>query len=394
MGILARHVRVVAGATLLMSASLTGALAQSVEAAAERLREIVQDQGLSIEWDGVEVSGDGGVLRNVRVGREDGMLPIGNINLEGVSEVDEGYAIEDVTMDRYHMVNGADSLTVDGVAMTGVLLPNEQSIDSYGGSVFYETADIATVNVVSKGKEIFTLTDMHAEISPSDEAGKPMEFSGAAEGFTIDLTIIEDPQQAAVIKALGYEKLEGYLEMDGSWNPADGQLTLNEYGMSVVDAGSLGLSFDLGGYTPELIASLRQIQKQMAENPDGDSSQQGMAILGLMQQMIFHSAEVSFADDSLTNKVIDFVAQQQGMSASDIRNQAKAVLPFALAQLNNPEFTTMVTQAVSAYLDDPKSLSVRAEPGSPTPFAMIMASGMTNPVDLIKSLNVQVTAND
>lgn len=394
MGILARHVRVVAGATLLMSASLTGALAQSVEAAAERLREIVRDQGLSIEWDGVDVSGDSGVLRNVRVGREDGMLPIGNINLEGVSEIDEGYAIEDVTMDRYHMVNGADSLTVDGVAMTGVLLPNEQSIDSYGGSVFYETADIATVNVVSKGKEIFTLTDMHAEISPSDEAGKPMEFSGAAEGFTIDLTIIEDPQQAAVIKALGYEKLEGYLEMDGSWNPADGQLTLNEYGMSVVDAGSLGLSFDLGGYTPELIASLRQIQKQMAENPDGDSSQQGMAILGLMQQMIFHSAEVSFADDSLTNKVIDFVAQQQGMSASDIRNQAKAVLPFALAQLNNPEFTTMVTQAVSAYLDDPKSLSVRAEPGSPTPFAMIMASGMTNPVDLIKSLNVQVTAND
>lgn len=394
MGIMARHIRVVAGATLLMSASLTGALAQSVEAAAERLKAIALDQGVTIEWDSIEVSGDNGVLNGVKIGREGDLLPISNINLDGVSEVAEGYAIEAVTLDRYYRAEGNDSLTVDGVAMTSVLLPNEASIDSYGGSVFYETADIATVNIVSKGKEIFSLTDVHAEISPSDDAGKAMEFSGAAEGFTVDLTVIEDPQQAAVIKALGYEKLDGYLEMDGSWNPADGKLMLNEYSMSVVNAGSLGLSFDLGGYTPELIASIRQIQKQMTENPDGDSSQQGMAMLGLMQQMIFHSAEISFADDSLTNKIIEFVAQQQGMSASDIRNQAKAVLPFALAQLNNPEFTTMVTQAVSAYLDDPQSLSVRAEPGSPTPFAMIMASGMSNPVDLIKSLNVKVTAND
>lgn len=393
MGIVARHIRVVAGASLLMSATLTGAWAQSVEGAAERFKEIVEEQGLTMEWDSVNVAGDSGVIVGVRVGSGDDLIPIGNINLDTVSEEDEGYRVASMTMDRYFLQNGEDSLTVDGVAMTQVLLPNEESIDAYGGSVFYETADVGSVNVVSKGTEIFTLTDLHAEITPSGE-GTPMEFSGAAEGFTVDLSIVEDPQQAAVIKALGYEKLEGFMEMDGSWNPADGQLTLGTYSMSVVNAGSLGLSFDLGGYTPELIASLRQMQKQMTENPDGDSSQQGMAILGLMQQMIFNSAEISFADDSLTNKVLEFVGQQQGMSANDIRNQAKAVLPFALAQLNNPEFTTMVTQAVSTFLDDPQSLTVRAEPASPTPFAMIMAGGMSNPVDLIKSLGVQVTAND
>lgn len=393
MGIVARHIRVVAGASLLMSATLTGAWAQAVEAAAERFKEIVEEQGLTMEWDSVDVSGNGGVLSGVRIGTAGQMVPIGNINFDGVSEVEDGFAIEAVTMDRYHTTSGNDALTVDGVAMTSVLLPNEASIDSYGGSVFYETADVATVSVVSDGKEIFTLTDLHTEITPSGD-GTPMEFAGAAEGFTVDLTVIEDPQQAAVIKALGYETLEGYMEMDGSWNPADGQLTLGTYSMSVVNAGTLGLSFDLGGYTPQLIASLRQMQKQMTENPDGDSSQQGMAILGLMQQMIFHSAEISFADDSLTNKVLEFVGQQQGMSASDIRNQAKAVLPFVLAQLNNPEFTTMVTQAVSAFLDDPQSLTVRAEPSSPTPFAMIMAGGMTNPVDLIKTLGVTVSAND
>jgi hypothetical protein len=70
------------------------------------------------------------------------------------------------------------------------------------------------------------------------------------------------------------------------------------------------------------------------------------------------------------------------------------VLPFALAQLNDPELTTQVTQAVSAYLDDPQSLFIRAIPGAAVPFAMIMAEAMTAPQNLPKSLGVTVVANE
>lgn len=394
MGIVARHMRVAAAATLLMSASLSGALAQTVEAAAERLKEIVSEQGLAIDWDSVDVSGSDGVLVGVRAGTADDMVPIGDIRIDGVSEEDEGFLIESVSMERYYVGDSTGSLSVEGVEMTNMLLPNEDVIDSYGGSIFYETADIDRISVYAGGTQVFEMTSLYAEISPSDDDGSPMEFEGAAEGFMIDLSIIEEPDQRAVLQALGYERLEGYMSMAGSWQPTDGRLELSEYEFTVVDAGTLGFTFDLGGYTPDLIASLREMQKQMAANPDGDSSAQGLALLGLMQQMTFHSAEIAFADDSLTDKIVEFVAQQQGMSANDIRNQAKAILPFALAQLNNAEFTTMVTQAVSAYLDDPQSLRVRAEPASPTPFALIMAGGMTNPVDLIKTLGVTVTAND
>ena len=115
---------------------------------------------------------------------------------------------------------------------------------------------------------------------------------------------------------------------------------------------------------------------------------------GASQQLTFNSASIRFDDDSLTNKVLDYVGKQQGMSGKDIANQAKAIVPFGMAQLNNPELTAQVTAAVSAYLDDPKSLEISAEPEQPVPFALIMAGAMSNPADLTKTLAVSVTANE
>jgi hypothetical protein len=70
------------------------------------------------------------------------------------------------------------------------------------------------------------------------------------------------------------------------------------------------------------------------------------------------------------------------------------MVPFGMAQLNNPELTTQVTNAVSAFLDNPKSLTISAEPENPVPFAVLMAGGMGDPTTLPKTLGVSVSAND
>jgi len=124
------------------------------------------------------------------------------------------------------------------------------------------------------------------------------------------------------------------------------------------------------------------------------SSEQGLAMLGLMQQLTFHSASLRWDDSSLTNKAIDYVAKSQNMSADDIKNQAKAIVPFLAAQLNNAELSSLITAAVTKYLDDPKSLQISATPPAPVPFAQIAATGMANPVDLTKTLGVTVKANE
>ena len=117
-------------------------------------------------------------------------------------------------------------------------------------------------------------------------------------------------------------------------------------------------------------------------------------MLGLMQQLTFHGATIRFDDDSLTGKVLDYVARQQGAKPADIVNQAKAMLPFADgAAQQSRAASKQVTEAVGTYLDEPKSLEIRAAPASPLPFAVIAAGAMAAPKDLPKTLGVTVTAN-
>lgn len=388
------HLRTLALSTLLAAAPIGSALAQTSQAAVERFEALIEAIGGDVSWSDVSYSGSDAELIDVTVASKDETYPIGNITLSGISEVDKGYRVESISIDDYR-VDGEDGAfaALRGVELGGVLLPNEGEQDNYGGFLFYETADVERMIVDVNGVEVLTLTDTHFE-STVPEDGKPMEYSGAVEGFRLDLSLVEDASQKAVIQALGYEQLSGYVEMEGSWQPADGRLIMSKNAVTLTDAGTLDFQLDFGGYTPAFIASLREIQQKMAADDSADSSAQGMAALGLMQQLTLHSANLGFIDDSLTDKVIEFVAKGQGVSASDLKNQAKAVVPFALAQLNVPDLTAKASQAISAFLDDPQSLWINAEPASPVPFALIAAEGMSAPQGLVKTLGVTVTSNE
>lgn len=221
-----------------------------------------------------------------------------------------------------------------------------------------------------------------------------MEFTGSAEKFTVDLSTIEDPKTKAIVDGLGYQTISGYFETTGTWQPSDGRVVLSQSDISVENAGTLGMTFDFGGYTPAFLTSLQDLQKKFANKPEGaDNSAEGLAMLGLMQQLTFHGASLRFDDNSLTSKVLEFAAKQQGVKPADIANQAKAIVPFLTAQLNNPELSGQITAAVNTFLDDPQSIEITAEPASPVPFALIAAGGMSDPVELPKMLGVTVNAN-
>jgi hypothetical protein len=280
-----------------------------------------------------------------------------------------------------------------GTAMTNVQVPAEGSTDPLAAMLLYETADVANMKVSMGDKQVFNLDKLHFEMSDPSEGA--MEFSGGAEKFTADLTGVTDPSSKQIIEALGYQTISGDMEIEGSWNPTDGKAALTQYDISVDDAGTLGMTFDIGGYTPAFIKSMQEVQKQLAAAPaGGDNSAAGMAMMGLMQQLIFNGASIKFTDDSLTQKVLEFVGKQQGQDAAAIANMAKGAVPFMLAQLNNPELTQQASAAVSAFLDNPGSLTISAKPAAPVPFAVLAAGGMGDPTTLPKTLGVTVTAND
>lgn len=388
--------RQLALSSALVLVSVASAHALDANAFGTRLKAVLAEQGAEINWTNLTENGSQIVLEGVTIGApgKAEKANLGNVTLDNVTDENGGYKVGTLSLPDYSATEEGMTVAVTGITVDGMTVPAEGA-DPVAAMMMYSSAKLATMSVKKGDADVFSMNDLHVEITPVAD-GKPLEFTGAAEKFTADLSQAEDPQSKAVIEALGYQTINGSFQMAGSWQPTDGHLALSQYDISVEDAGTLGMTFDLGGYTPDFVKSLKDMQKQMAAAPEGaDNSAQGMAILGLMQQLTFASASVRWDDDSLTKKVLDFVAKSQNAKPEDIANQAKAVVPFLMAQLNNPELTTQVTEAVTKYLDDPKSLEISAEPEKEVPFAVIMAGAMSGaPQDLVKTLAVSVSANE
>lgn len=380
--------------TFLLTLPLNAAFAAD-PAVAERIKAALAAQGVDISWTGVSGDDSNAVLQGVSIkpAAEKEALPIGDVKLEGVTEADGGYEIATVSTSAFEHSKDGVTLNLTPFVIHDMSVPADGATGPLGALMMYKSAELSNMTVKVGDKTAFSMDGLNVQITPPAD-GKAMDFTANTEKFTADLSLVDDPKSKEAIEAMGYQNISGNIDMAGSWQPSDGKMELSKYDISVENAGTLGMSFDLGGYTLDFIKSMQAMQKQLASQPEGaDNSAQGMAMLGLMQQLSFNGASIRYEDDSLTGKVLDYVGKQQGMSAKDVANQAKAIVPFGMAQLNNPELTAEVSSAVNAFLDDPKSLEVSAEPPSSVPFALIMAGAMSNPLDLPKTLGVKVKAN-
>ncbi len=387
--------KTLAFSTFLLTLPLNAAFAQDA-AVADRLKAAFAAQGVDISWTGVTGDNSSMVLQGVSIkpAAEKEALPIGDVKLEGVTEANGGYEIATVSSSPFEHSKDGVTLNVTPFIIHDMSVPAEGASGPLGSMLIYKTAELENVTVKVADKTAFSMDGLALQITPPAD-GKAMEFSATTEKFNADLTLVEDPKSKEAIEALGYQNITGNFELGGTWQPSDGKMDLTKYDISVENAGTLGMTFGVGGYTLDFVKSLQEMQKKMAAQPEGaDNSAEGMALLGLLQQLSFNSASIRFDDDSLTGKALDYIGKQQGMSGKDIANQAKAIVPFGMAQLNNPELTAEVTAAVSKYLDDPKSLEISAEPPAAVPFALIMAGAMSNPADLTKTLGVHVKANE
>ncbi len=382
-------------ATIAVLSTFLVAPAQAFEAedVAGRLASALSNSGYSVAWASSSMNGDSIVLEAVRVGVAgmDDTVEVGAVVLNGVNENGDGsYTVDLVSLPNYSIEEDGIKVSMSGASLSDLVLPPESAEKSLRSLVPYTGMALASVNVTGPDGEIFNMSNLTAVMNIPDGGGQA-SYTSTVENFSINSSSFPEPEARAVFAALGYSVVEGSLDSNGIWNPEDGRMTVDRMALQVKDAGTLDFNLDIAGYTLEFLESLQTMQKKMME--EGEDENTGLAMLGLMQQITFNSAKIRFDDNSLTGKVLEFVAAQQGMKPSDIANQAKAILPFALAQLNNPDFTAETTAAVSTYLDDPQSIEISANPGTPLPIAMLIAGGMSAPEQLPNQLGVKVKAN-
>lgn len=354
-------------------------------------------QGGTIAAEAVDIDGTTVTLKNVTVKPTGGeSLPIGEITLSGVEEdEDGGYYIEEAAFPDINKTGDGVTVTAQELTLGGISVPATAGGDTLDTMMLYETAHTGPVKVVKDGAEVFSLLETNMNLTQrEDESG--FDFDGAFKSMKADLTKTEDAQSKDAIEKLALQHVQGDITMKGAWELAPGTIDISEFAFDFTNIGKLNLGFKISGYTMAFMKSMQDAMKEAEAGANKDQSQQalGLAMLGLMQQLSFEAAQVRFEDASITKRALDYAGSQQNMSGKQMADSLKAMTPIMLAQLNIPELQNAVSAAVNTFLDDPKSLTVKAAPEKPVPFPTIVGAAMGAPNTLPQVLGVKVSAND
>lgn len=315
------------------------------------------------------------------------------MTFRGVEEQPEGgYTVEEARVPDVEVEEDDTVVTIRDISVSALEIPaGTGGDDPLANMVFYERARMGETSVVVDDTEVFSLDEMVIDVSRRpDNAG--LDTMVRAEGMVADLSTVEDPKVKAALEAFGYERLTGRFALSAGWDTEDGTVDIGDYALEVDDVGKLALALRFSGYTPEFLDALQEMQEQ-AETGASDEMT-GMAMLGLMQQLTFERASVRFDDAGLTVKALNYAGSQQGIDGEQMAAAVKGMLPFFLGQLQNPEFQQEISEAVETFLDDPQSLTIRADPEEPVPFMSIVGAASAAPQTLPDILNVTVSANE
>ena len=114
--------------------------------------------------------------------------------------------------------------------------------------------------------------------------------------------------------------------------------------------------------------------------------------MGAVTQLSFDGFGLRFDDASISEKVLNMLTKEKGMSRQDMIDTANAMLPAVMADVASPVFIEQVVGAVTSFLENPQSIEVTASPNAPLPFLTIMAAAK-DPSAVLDMLNVSVAAN-
>jgi hypothetical protein len=363
----------------------------------KKINDAYPQQSGSIAAESIDVSGTTVTLKGVSVkpaGAADG-IKLGDITLTGVAEAGGGYTVDQVAFPNVATTKDGVTIAASDLKMNGVEIPADVTKGDLDSLLFYKSAHAGSLSFTQDGTQVFAIANADATLNKrADKSG--LDFDTEVNGVKVDLSKVDDPQAREAISQLNLQQLDGKIAMKGSWEMAPGKIDITEYSFDFKDVGKLDIALSLSGYTPAFAKSLQDALKTVRSNPNQQDAQQsaGLAMLGLLQQLTFNSAQIRFDDSSITSRALEFAGKQQGVSGKQLADTLKAMTPIMMAQLNIPELQNAVSAAVSGYLDNPKSLTVTAAPGKPVPLPMIVGAAMGAPQSIPQVIGLKVTSND
>ncbi|HWD13686.1 hypothetical protein P8H26_04005 [Pseudochrobactrum sp. sp1633] len=409
--------------TLSVATALTVIFAGSAYAldgndVAKRLQARFEEQGAKIEFSKVDTDGSTITLRDTKIDfktPEVESIAVGDVVLSDVAEDGKGgYTAESATLQDIEKKDDKSTFVVKGIEIGKIHLASDDEQDPVVKMMYYQTMKADSLTVSEDGQEMVNMKDLYASSTPYTK-GTPISVNFGVKSIDLDIEKMdamrkkaEETADAADADAteetaedtatpnplldLGYKKLSMVVTSTAAWEPEKGDFSIDKMEFDVKDVGKLDTTMKLGGYDVKFIKAVQQASAELNSNKE-NSDAVGMAMLGLIQQLSVSDLSIRYDDSSLTPKLLEYYAKQQGISSEDMVNQIKGIAPLMVGYLGHADFAMQATTAVNTYFDDPKSLTIAAKPEAPVSFALIAATATADPKKLLDLLAVKLTAN-
>jgi hypothetical protein len=204
------------------------------------------------------------------------------------------------------------------------------------------------------------------------EGGTPTKSTTAIRNLVVEL-----PKASEVGKTLaeaGYERIDVSMTTAIAFNPAKKSLMIDDFTISGVGMGSVGLRAEFANIDPAML--------------NGDP----MAALGALMTVEFASTELTIVNEGIIDKALAVAAKEQRKKPEQLKKEAGAmVTQFAPMMLGGDPASLQVAAALGAFIRDPKSLSVKVS-GKDGPLKFTDMD-FDQPMSILQELDITAAAN-
>ncbi len=372
-----RPFSVILAATSFLVAGSFPAVAIEPDAVAQALgAALTKGSNVAATYDAARAEGSNVIVNGLMISRlsSDQTVRFDKVVVESPTQGGSGVFQSPLISFAGGTFSGESEGSIGTVSVTDatVLDPARVKGDMLGDSILFRLAEVTDLHLARKSEPDEVTIDRISVESGNVVDNLAQDSKGTVENISLSPEMF--PAGTFTPATIGYDKLAFDVSWDSTRDVAAKTITIRDFTLDVHDGGELSVEGVMGN-----------LPDPRALDDAGAASKASKAEV--------HRLTVHYRDNSLAGRVLDALAKRQGLSRDQYVQQLSAALPFLLLTLNNPAFQSQVTSAVTGFLKDPHSLTIKLDPDSPVSGTEILSMLKSAPGTVPDRLKASVTAN-
>jgi hypothetical protein len=370
--------RAAACGALLLSAAPSFA-APEPQAVADQLVAAVAASGEgALTYQSVTGSGDAVALSGIKLTAADGTVNTApSLAITGLADRPAGgYTATRITFDHGTTVGHGDTITWQGGALDDVIIPTAEEVKTRQHVRLFRAISFTNLNIsggdVSAPVDAATFSLDVGEMAQ----GSPTNIVLRATGVRLPAALLTNSVASALISMLDYKEFVADISMDGEYDSGTNTVTCRALVVDVPAVGRITVSGRASGVSLRDVADRAKTKEARAKTR-------------------LDTMTVRIENAGFVERMLDMQAQMLGGTRDDVRSQlVDGALPFALSFVENETFRTEALVALSAFLADPRSLTITFAPAEPVPLGQAIRTAARRPGALPDLLAPRMQANN